>query len=99
MFVIANLLLALASVLRIMIVFFELCIIISALLSFIMPFQYSKIRVFIDSSANIILNPIRKFIPTVIGSIDFSPMIAFLILFFLDRFLVQSLLELGYLLR
>jgi len=96
MFVIANLLIALASILRIVIVFFEFCIIVSALLSFIMPFQYNRFRGFVDSVANIILNPIRRFIPTVIGNIDLSPMIAFLILMFLDRFLVQSLLELGY---
>ncbi|POZ92242.1 YggT family protein, partial [Petrotoga halophila] len=70
MFVIANLLIALASILRIVIVFFEFCIIVSALLSFIMPFQYNRFRGFVDSVANIILNPIRRFIPTVIGNID-----------------------------
>jgi len=56
MFVIANLLIALASILRIVIVFFEFCIIVSALLSFIMPFQYNRFRGFVDSVTNIILN-------------------------------------------
>ncbi|PNR95292.1 YggT family protein [Petrotoga sp. 9PWA.NaAc.5.4] len=95
MFVLGNLFVALGSILRIVIIFFEFCIIISALLSFIMPY-YNKFRAFVDSVSNVILNPIRKFIPTIVGHFDFSPMIAFLMLFFLDRFLVQSLLDLGF---
>lgn len=94
MFILANLFMAIGYVLRIVIIFFEFCIIMSALLSFFMPY-YNKFRGFVDSVSNIILNPIRRFIPTIVGSFDFSPMIALLLLIFLDRFLIQSLLDLG----
>ncbi|HOB15920.1 MAG TPA: YggT family protein [Defluviitoga sp.] len=94
MFILGNLFVAIGYVLRIVVIFFEFCIIMSALLSFFMPY-YNKFRGFVDSVANVILNPIRRFIPIVIGPLDFSPMIGFLILIFLDRFLIQSLLDLG----
>ncbi len=95
MFILGNLFIAIGYVLRIVIIFFEFCIIVSSLLSFFMPY-YNKFRGgFVDSVSNIILNPIRRFIPTILGSFDFSPMIGLLLLIFLDRFLIQSLLDLG----
>ena len=94
MFILGNLFIAIGYVLRIVIIFFEFCIIVSSLLSFFMPY-YNKFRGFVDSVSNIILNPIIRFIPTILGSFDFSPMIGLLLLIFLDRFLIQSLLDLG----
>ena len=40
--------------------------------------------------------PIRKRIPTVYGGLDFTPLVALGVLFIADRWLVASLIRLGY---
>ena len=93
MFILGNLFIAIGYVLRIVIIFFEFCIIVSSLLSFFMPY-YNKFRGFVDSVSNIILNPIRRFIPTILEVLIFSHD-WFIAVNILDRFLIQSLLDLG----
>jgi len=98
MFVIANLIQAIAVILRIVIYTFEFSIIISSILSFLMPYP-NKFKYALDSISNIILYPIRKYIPVVFAGLDFSPMLGLIVLVFLDNFLVNSLLELAFRLR
>jgi len=95
MFALGNLLEAVAYILRIAINFFEISIIISVILSFLIPY-YNKIRSFFDGVADIILNPLRKYIPLQAGPFDLSPAIGILILIFLDRFLIQTLFDIAY---
>ena len=96
MFVIANFVWAIAIVLRILIYFEMFAVIISAILSWF-PF-YSPIKHFFDAMAYPILAPIRRMIPPVY-MFDFSPLIAILILVFLDAFLVRTLMDLAVRLR
>ena len=98
MFVLGNFIRAVAVVLRIFIYFEEIAIIISALLSWFSPPYYNPVRAFFDSAAEIVLRPIRRFIPP-LGFVDVSPLVAILILVFLDNFLVQTLFDLAVRLR
>ncbi len=98
MFVISNFLYAVARVLQIFIYFEITAVVLSALLSWITPYQYYPLRNFVDSLASIVTRPLRRFIPP-IGPVDITPMIAILILSFLDFFLVRTLLDLAVILR
>lgn len=98
MFVLSNLLYAIAKVLQIFIYIELLAVILSALLSWLTPFRYSMFRQFIDGVAGIILKPFRKLLPP-IGPVDISPMIAVLALVFLDNFVVRTLFDLAVRLR
>ncbi|KRN31749.1 YggT family protein [Weissella halotolerans] len=59
--------------------FFEVMIIISALMSWLPGAQQSKLGSWISQAADIILDPIRRFMPRA-GMFDFSPIIGILIL-------------------
>lgn len=98
MFVISNLLYAIAIVLQLFIYVEIFAVILSALLSWITPFRYSTFRQFIDAVANIVLRPFRKLIPP-IGPVDITPMIAIFVLVFLENFVVRTLLDLAVRLR
>jgi len=98
MFVISNLLYAIAVVLQLFIYVEIFAVILSALLSWITPFRYSSFRQFVDAVANIMLRPLRKFIPP-IGPVDITPMIAVFVLVFLENFVVRTLFDLAVRLR
>ncbi|HOO73940.1 MAG TPA: YggT family protein [Tepiditoga sp.] len=94
MFVFSNLFYATASILKILINFLELSIIISSVLSFIMPYNH-PIRNFFDSITYFMTNPIKKIINLNFGMFDFTPFIALLILIFTDQFIVQTLFDIA----
>jgi len=96
--VISNFLIAIAKVFRIFIYFEMTCVIFSAILSWITPYHYYPLRQFVDGVSAIILRPLRKIIPP-IGPVDITPMIAILILTFLDVFAVNTLLDLAVVIR
>ena len=98
MFVISNLLYAIAIVLQLFIYVEIFAVILSALLSWITPFRYSTFRQFIDAVADIVLRPFRKLIPP-IGPVDITPMIAIFVLVFLENFVVRTLFDLAVRLR
>ncbi|KLO22813.1 hypothetical protein X275_04745 [Marinitoga sp. 1197] len=99
MFIFGNLFYALAVVLRIVINFFEISIIISALFSFISFNYHHPIRQFFDSISEIIERPIRRYLNLTFGMFDFTPFVAILLLVLLDNFLVTTLFDLARLLR
>ncbi|RKX37924.1 MAG: YggT family protein [Thermotogae bacterium] len=98
MFVISNFLLAVATVLKVFIYFEIVAILVSALLSWITPYKYHPLRQFVDAVSNIVLSPLRRFIPPM-GPVDITPMIGILILVFLNIFLVQTLLDVAVRIR
>jgi YggT family protein len=91
MFVISNLLLALAKILHLLLTFYMWIIIARAILSWVNPDPYNPIVRFLYNATEPVLYGIRKRVPVFFGGIDFSPMIAILIIIFLDNFLVPSL--------
>lgn len=98
MFILGNFFYAVGVVLRVAINFETAVIIIAAILSWI-PQAYSfRVYHILRDLADIVERPLRRVIPT-IGYIDITPLVAILILIFLDRFLAQSLIDLGWRLR
>ena len=91
MFVFRNLLVAVATVLDYVLVFFMIIIIARAVLSWVSPDPYNPIVRFIHNVTEPVLIQIRKRLPMMYGGIDFSPIIVILIIIFLRIFVVNSL--------
>ena len=91
MFVIGNLLQALATILEIVLNGLLIVIFINALLSWVRPDPSNPIVQFLDRVSDIVCSPIRRLFPTSMGGMDFAPFIAMLALMFLKMFLVESL--------
>ena len=91
MFVMSNLLAAVAEVLRWVLNIFMYIVIARAILSWVSPDPYNPIVRFINKVTEPVLYQIRKRIPVNFGGIDFSPIIVFLAIIFLQRFVVHSL--------
>lgn len=98
MFILGNLLLALAKITDILLTVYMWIIIISALISWVNPDPYNPIVRFLRAVTEPILNPIRRKIGIGFG-IDFSPMVIILVILFIKYFLIQSLIELAYKLK
>lgn len=93
MFIAGNLLIALAKVLETLISVLYFLILVRVLISWVNPDPYNTIVQFLYRVTEPILEPIRRFMPPM--GLDFSPIVAFLLLMFVDSFVVQSLMDLG----
>jgi YggT family protein len=91
MLVLKNLLIAVATVIDYVLVFYMFIIIARAVLSWVSPDPYNPIVRFIHNVTEPVLYQIRKRIPMMYGGIDFSPIIVILIIIFLRIFVVNSL--------
>ena len=93
MFIIGNLITAIAQVLDIVLKIYYWLILIRALISWVNPDPWNPIVQFLQRITDPVLNPIRRIFPMFNTGIDFSPLIAFLILVFLQSFLVRTLMD------
>ena len=91
MLVFRNLLVAVATVIDYVLVFFMFITIARAVLSWVSPDPYNPIVRFIHNLTEPVLYQIRKRLPMMYGGIDFSPIIVILIIIFLRIFVVNSL--------
>ncbi|MCL4490331.1 MAG: YggT family protein [Nitrospirae bacterium] len=96
MFIFANLIIAIAKILDVVLNIYNWVIIISALLSWVSPDPYNPIVRFLYSVTEPVLRPIRRLIGYRLGPIDISPLIAILVIMFVRMFLISSLIEFGY---
>lgn len=99
MFIFSNLLLAVASVLNILLSIYMWILIIRALISWVNPDPYNPIVRFLHAATDPLLYRVRRALPLDFGGIDFSPIIVIVAIVFLQKFLVQSLLDLASRLR
>lgn len=100
MFVFANLLVALAQIVDVLLAIIYWLIIVRALISWVNPDPYNQIVQFLYGVTEPILSPIRRLLPGALRfGIDISPVIAFFVIMFLRSFLVRTLLELASRLR
>lgn len=99
MFVLSNLVSALARVLSYALNIYMYIIIARALISWVNPDPYNPIVQFLYRITEPVLAPIRRLIPVYRIGIDISPIIVIMVIFFLENFLVVSLLELAQRLR
>jgi len=95
MFVLGNLLSALASVLNMLLSAYMWIIIIRALISWVSPDPCNPIVQFLRAATDPVLYRVRRWLPVSFGGIDFSPIIVIAGIIFLQAFLVQSLLDLS----
>jgi YggT family protein len=95
MFVLGNVILGIAKVLGIVLNIAMWTIIIRALLSWVNPDPYNPIVQVLTRVTEPVLKPIRKLVPTWKMGVDLSPLIAILIIYFLEIALVDTLVRLG----
>ncbi len=89
--ILANFLLAIAKVVYYLLNFYMWVVIARAVLSWVNPDPYNPIVRFIYNITEPVLGRIRRMVPLQFGGIDFSPIIVFLAIIFLQQFLVATL--------
>jgi len=94
MFIIGNLIIAVANVLDIVFTIYSFIVIIAAVISWVNPDPYNPIVRFLYAVTEPVLRPIRRILPLRLP-VDISPLILLLLIYFLQRFLIPSLIELG----
>ncbi len=95
MFVLANLIMAIAKILSIILSIYMWVIIIRAVISWVNPDPFNPIVRILYQITEPVLWRIRKILPLQFGGIDFSPILLVLVIIFLQQFLVNSLVELA----
>ena len=95
MFVARNLILAIAQIVNYVLWAYMWVFIIRAVLSWVSPDPYNPIVRTIYALTEPVLSPLRRKLPLYAGTIDFSIAVAVLIIVFLQRFVVRSLVELA----
>jgi YggT family protein len=91
MFVLANLIDAIAVVLDTVLYIYMWIVIISAIISWVNPDPYNPIVRFLYSVTEPAFGFVRRHLPLPAMPIDLSPLIVFLVILFLQRFLVTTL--------
>ena len=99
MFVLSNLVGAIASILHTIIWLYTWIIIISCVLSWVNPDPYNSIVRTLRALTEPVLWRVRRYLPfTYINNLDLSPIVVILVLQFLDMFIVNSLSQMARLL-
>ena len=89
MFVIRNLLLAVANVLNMALSLYMFIIVARALISWVSPSPFNPIVQFLYTVTEPVLRPVRRRLP--VTGVDISPIIVILAIVFLQQFVVMSL--------
>jgi YggT family protein len=95
MFIFGNIILGVATVLHYVLEIYMWVIIIRALISWVNPDPYNQIVQVLTRITEPALRPIRKLVPPHKVGIDFSPLIAVLVIIFLQFALVDTLSRIG----
>ena len=98
MFLLANFLSAIATVLGVILNVYMWIVIIRALISWVNPDPRNPIVRFLYNATEPLLHRVRRAMPS-FGGIDFSPLIVILGIVFLQTFLVGSLQDMAFRLR
>ncbi|AOY60074.1 MULTISPECIES: YggT family protein [Desulfococcus] len=95
MFILGNFIIALATVVDYILVLYMWIVIARAVLSWVNPDPYNAIVRIIYNLTEPVLYQIRNRLPVTFGGIDLSPIVIFLVIIFLQKFVVTSLFVLG----
>lgn len=98
MFIFGNLLNAFAQLLHMIISVYIWIVIISTVITWVSPDPYNPIIRFLKGATEPLLYRLRRYLPA-LGGMDFSPFILILFLYFVDMFVVRTLIEVAYRLR
>ncbi len=94
MFMLANLISAIAGVLGLVLTLYLYIVIARALVSWVNPDPRNPIVRFLYNATEPLLYRVRRVVPYM-GGIDFSPLVVIIGIYFLQGFLVASLLDLA----
>ena len=95
MFILGHIFIGLSKLIGMIFSIFYFLLIIRIIMSWINPDPYNEFVRMIYRITDIILVPIRRVLPLRIGMFDFSPIIAFLLIYFLNYVLVNVLFGIG----
>src|SRR5581483_900212 len=95
MFIVANLIRAIALVLDYLLWAYMWIVIARAILSWVNPDPYNPIVRFLYNATEPVLWRIRRALPHFAGGIDLSAIIVYVIIFFLQQVLLRSLYDLA----
>jgi len=98
-FLLSNLVLALARLVNLVLIAYMWIVIARAIVSWVSPDPYNPIVRFLYRVTEPVLRPIRHRLPTVGMGLDLSPLVVILAIYFLQWFLVESLRDLAVSLR
>ena len=96
MYMLGYFLMAVAKVFDLALSLYMWVVVARAVLSWVNPDPYNAIVRFIHSVTEPVLSQIRSRIPSSFGGIDFSPMIVFLGVIFLQTFVVNTLKRIAF---
>jgi YggT family protein len=94
MFILANLINAVAFLLDTLLTIYLYILIARAIISWVNPDPYNPIVNFLHRVTEPVLEPVRRRVPD-LGGIDISPIIVFMAIIFMQKFLIRSLVEIG----
>ncbi len=97
MFAVSNLFFALAKVVDLALNVLYWLILVRALISWVNPDPFNPIVRFLERTTEPLLAPVRRLLPAM--PIDLSPLVLFLVIVFLQKFLVPTLSDIGVSLR
>jgi YggT family protein len=99
MFVVANLLIAIAQVLDYLLWAYVWILIGRVIVSWVNADYHNPIVRFLYAATEPVLDPVRRRMPLSAGGFDVSPLLVWIAIVFLQRFLVRSLYDLAFTLR
>jgi YggT family protein len=95
MFVLGNFITAVAKIVHVILNIYMWVVIARALISWVNPDPYNRIVQFLYRITEPVLALVRRWIPFRGMGIDISPIIVILAIYFIDEFLVRSMIELA----
>ncbi len=90
MLILANFFEAIAVVMDYALTFYMWIVIAGAVLSWVSPDPYNPIVRFINTVTEPVFYQIRKRLPVIFGGFDLSPIIVFMVIIFLQTFVVNT---------
>ena len=99
MFLLSNLVYALANLVNLVLNAYLLIVVARAVISWVNPDPYNPIVRFLHRATEPVLRPIRERLPTIAMGLDLSPMVVLLAIYFLQSLVVGSLHDLAASLR
>lgn len=96
MFAVRHLVEAIVEILNLGLTIYMWIIVARAVLSWVNPDPYNPIVRFLYNATEPVLGWVRRYVPIVFGGLDLSPILVLLVIVFLQKFLVVSLMELAY---
>ncbi|HYQ47454.1 MAG TPA: YggT family protein [Thermodesulfovibrionales bacterium] len=96
MLIVGNLLITVAEIVNMLLNIYYWVVIVAALISWVNPDPYNPVVRFLRAVTEPLFRPIRRLIGYRLGPIDISPIIVILGILFVQKFLVRSIIEIGY---